>query len=101
MAEVDIDFNGKLNILEFINLMQNIFLVNLDNLKDLDMAFKAFDWNGDGISIVEMKFVLRNIGEDINDEEFESILNNYHGNAKGKFSYQQFISIFSHIFLRI
>ena len=101
MAEVDIDFNGKLDILEFLNLMKNIFLVNLDNLQDLDMAFKAFDWNGDGISRDEMKFIMMTIGEDIKDEEFGALLNNYHSNAERKFTYEQFISIFSHIFLFI
>ena len=65
------------------------------------MAFKAFDWNGDGISRDEMKFIMMTIGEDIKDEDFGALLNNYHSNDERKFTYEQFISIFSHIFLFI
>ena len=94
MAEVDIDFNGKLDIYEFINLMKNIFLGSLNNLEDLDIAFKVFDGTGDGISRDEIRFILHNIGKVFKDDEFETVLD-YYEDSKQKFSYQQFVNIFS------
>ena len=98
MAEVDIDFNGKLDIYEFINLMKNIFLGSLNNLEDLDIAFKVFDGAGDGISRDEIRFILHNIGKVFKDDEFETVLD-YYEDSKQKFSYQQFVNIFSQFLL--
>ena len=98
MAEVDIDFNGKLDIYEFINLMKNIFLGSLNNLEDLDIAFKVFDGTGDGISRDEIRFILHNIGKVFKDDEFETVLD-YYEDSKQKFSYQQFVNIFSQFLL--
>ena len=98
MAEVDIDFNGKLDIYEFINLMKNIFLGSLNNLEDLGIAFKAFDGAGDGISRDEIRFILHNIGKVFKDDELEAVLD-YYEDSKQKFSYQQFVNIFSQFLL--
>ena len=98
MAEVDIDFNGKLDIHEFINLMKNVLLVSLSNLEDLNIAFKAFDGAGDGISRDEIRFILHNIGKVFKDGELEAVLD-YYEDSNQKFSYQQFVDIISQFLL--
>ena len=60
MAEVDIDHNGKLDIVEFIVFMSKVLNVHFDNMEELKIAFRVFDANGDGkISKDELRFTFR------------------------------------------
>ena len=101
MAEVDIDHNGKLDILEFIVFMSKVLNVHFDNMEELKIAFKVFDANGDGkISRDELRYTFRNIcGEQLEDDDIDKIISVYDDNKTGFLSYNEFVRMFSQYLL--
>ena len=101
MAEVDIDHNGKLDILEFIVFMSKVLNVHFDNMEELKIAFKVFDANGDGkISRDELRHTFRNIcGEQLEDDDIDKIISVYDDSKTGFLSYNEFVRMFSQYLL--
>lgn len=100
MAEVDFDFNGKLDILEFVCFMSKVLFINFDSMRELEAAFKVFDTNGDGfISKEELRFAFRTFGEADNDEDVEELMDVFDVDKNGSLSYDEFVRMFSQFLL--
>ena len=100
MAEVDFDFNGKLDIFEFVCYMSKVLLVNFDSMAELETAFKVFDTNGDGfISKDELRFAFRTFGENSCDEDVEELMEVFDVDKNGVLSYDEFVRMFSFLLL--
>ena len=62
-AEVDLDFDGRLGMKDFIILMSELLIPEAEDKEDLVMAFSVFDTDGDGqISKTEMKYLAKSVG---------------------------------------
>ena len=62
-AEVDFDFDGRLDMKDFIILMSELLIPEAEDKEDLVMAFSVFDTDGDGqISQSEMKYLAKSVG---------------------------------------
>ena len=63
-----------------------------DTEEELVEAFKVFDRDGDGlISVPELKMVMKQIGEDFDDAQCESIIKSGDRDNDGKLNYDEFI----------
>ena len=100
MAEVDFDFNGKLDILEFVTFMSRVLFVNFDNMAELETAFKVFDTNGDGIlSKEELRFAFWTFGVVEDDDDVEELMEMFDADNDGFLSYNEFVTMFSQFLL--
>lgn len=62
-AEVDFDFDGRLNMREFIILMSGHLIPEAEDKDDLMLAFSVFDTDGDGqINQREMMYLAKSVG---------------------------------------
>ena len=62
-AEVDLDFDGRLNMREFVILMNGLLILEAEDKDDLMLAFSVFDTDGDGqINHREMMYLAKSVG---------------------------------------
>ena len=74
VQEADLDNDGCLNFDEFIEMMSKTVRDEETEVKTME-AFKVFDRDGSGvIRISELKHILMNLGEPINEEEADDLL---------------------------
>ncbi|XP_075246684.1 calmodulin-like [Convolutriloba macropyga] len=93
IAEVDKDGNGEIDFPEFLQMMAG----KLKERKledDLQEAFRIFDQNGDGlVSPAELKFVMVNLGEEIDDEDLDVLVAQVDKDGDGQLNYQEFVQL--------
>merc|ERR1719438_421649 len=75
MNEVDTASVGSFNFPNFLNMMlRKVDEINAED--EIREAFKVFDSNGDGfINRQELGYVMDNLGEKMEKEEIESLIN--------------------------
>ena len=89
--EVDTDNNGTIDFKEFLVLMERQ-VGSGDKDTEYMEAFKLFDKNGDGtISAEELKEVMTNIGEKMNDSEISQMIKEADLDGDGQINYSEFI----------
>ncbi|CAF3881542.1 unnamed protein product, partial [Rotaria sordida] len=91
IAEVDKNGNQRLDFQEFIAFM-NKHWHERDQEAELREAFRLFDRDNSGyITINELKQVMLNMGEKLNQEELEDMMREADVNKDGKLDYQEFV----------
>ncbi|CCK71480.1 uncharacterized protein KNAG_0H00640 [Huiozyma naganishii CBS 8797] len=94
MNEIDQDGNNEIDFDEFLSLMARQANA-MDSEQELIEAFKVFDKNGDGhISKSELKQVLNSIGEQLTEEELDTMFKEV-SDGSGEISIEQFASLLS------
>ncbi|XP_028394760.1 calmodulin-beta-like [Dendronephthya gigantea] len=84
----DKDENGVLTIDEFEKFLRKD---NQENHAELKEAFELFDTNGNGyISKEELVQAMKRLGEDLSNEELESMIRNADINKDGQVSFEEF-----------
>ncbi|XP_030387879.1 caltractin-like [Scaptodrosophila lebanonensis] len=90
--EIDVDGNGEIDFMEFIQAMANRMQA-LNSEEELKEAFKVFDRDDDGyISQTELRSVMMNLGERFSDEEFDEMMKEIDLDNDGKISFTEFVN---------
>jgi calmodulin len=91
IAEVDKNGNQRLDFQEFVAFMSKHWHER-DQEAELREAFRLFDRDNSGyITINELKQVMLNMGEKLNQEELEDMMREADVNRDGKLDYQEFV----------
>ncbi|CAF0714571.1 unnamed protein product [Adineta steineri] len=91
IAEVDKNGNQRLDFSEFCAFMSKHWHER-DQEAELRDAFRLFDRDNSGyITINELKQVMLNMGEKLNQEELEDMMREADVNRDGKLDYQEFV----------
>lgn len=91
IAEVDKNGNQRLDFQEFVAFMSKHWHER-DQEAELRDAFRLFDRDNSGyITINELKQVMINMGEKLNQEELEDMMREADVNRDGKLDYQEFV----------
>jgi len=91
--EVDVDQNGTIDFMEFLNLMAKK-MKESDTEEELIEAFKVFDRDGNGyISAAELRHVMCNLGEKLTDEEVDDMIREADVDGDGEINYQEFVKM--------
>ena len=89
--EVDLDGNGEIDFEEFVTLM-NRRSKETDTEEVIINAFKVFDIEGNGLlSITDMRHIMINMTENVNEDELDEILINADTDGDGYIKYEEFI----------
>ena len=88
--EVDIDGSGTIEFAEFLALITRK-TEESEAEDELREIFRVFDEDGDGyISAVELKHVMRNLGEKLRDEDVKKMIEEADMDGDGKLNYEEF-----------
>ncbi|KAI6196446.1 hypothetical protein M3Y94_01111000 [Aphelenchoides besseyi] len=88
--EIDEDGNGSIELEEFAKMMSRT-VKESDVERELREAFLVFDKDQDGfISAYELRFVMRNLGENLSDDECYGMIKEADIDGDGKISYEEF-----------
>ncbi|PSR86744.1 Calmodulin like [Actinidia chinensis var. chinensis] len=91
--EVDADGNGTIDFLEFLNLMARK-MKDTDSEEELKETFRVFDKDQDGfISAADLSHVMTNLGENLTDEDIDSIICAADVDGDGQINYEEFVKI--------
>eukprot|EP00112_Aurelia_sp_Birch-Aquarium-sp1_P015199 Seg335.5 transcript_id=Seg335.5/GoldUCD/mRNA.D3Y31 product=Calmodulin protein_id=Seg335.5/GoldUCD/D3Y31 len=90
IKEVDVDGNGEIDFSEFVQMMKTQ-MKNRDMNKELMEAFQVFDCNRNGrISPTELKVTMRNLGQDLTDEQLRLMISEADFNGDGVIDFDEF-----------
>ncbi|KAI3937324.1 hypothetical protein MKW98_001895 [Papaver atlanticum] len=90
MSEVDVNGNGTIEFVEFLNIMARK-MKEADAEDELKEAFKVFDKDQNGyISANELRHVMINLGEKLTDEELEQMIKEADLDGDGQVNYDEF-----------
>merc|ERR1712046_62117 len=93
IKELDADGSGDINLDEFLKAMQNK-LQDPEGEEIIAEAFKMFDTDGSGaLSRSEMKTVLVNLGEQMEDDEISELINAVDIDGDGEVDLREFLAI--------
>lgn len=95
IAKVDANGNGSMEFEEFLELMTEHMEVDEseENMRD---TFNAFDLNQDGrITGRELKTAMKNLGNDLTDEDIEKMIKEADLDNDGCVNYDEFVRMMS------
>jgi calmodulin len=92
IAEVDKDKNGTIELPEFIEMMEkHDAQEEADDIEGLQMAFRAFDIDGNGrIDREELAQVMKNLGQELTAEEIDAMMKEADTDGDGTIDFEEF-----------
>ena len=76
----------------FIKALHEKYTIPKNQLEEIKEAFKTFDKDKDGkITFKEFRNILKQFGENINDEEIDKIFKFIHADNNGKIDFDDFV----------
>lgn len=93
IAEVDKEDSGKLSFDDFLTLM-SVKMAEKDSKEEIMKAFRLFDDDETGtISFKNLKRVAQELGENLNDEELQEMIDEADRDGDGVVSQEEFLRI--------
>merc|ERR1719278_1722825 len=93
MASIDVDHNGRIDLLEFIVMMHQT-VGRTDTMEEIRMAFRAFDTDGDGlISKDEFRSCMLNFGERFTEDEIVDMVKQADSDRNGFIDFPEFVQM--------
>ncbi|KAI9332368.1 hypothetical protein BDR26DRAFT_869375 [Obelidium mucronatum] len=93
LREFDKDGQGLIEFQDFSKVMTERIL-DRDPLEEIRKAFQLFDDDGTGkISVRNLRRVAKEIGENLDDEELQAMIDEFDLDQDGEINEQEFISI--------
>ncbi|EDV53618.1 calmodulin [Drosophila erecta] len=93
--EIDADGTGELYLSDFLYIMYQRY-ANMSTEDEIIAAFKVFDKEGTGvISETEFRHIMKNMGEQLTDDEVEEIIRDANSDLEGNIDYVRFIKVMS------
>lgn len=94
--EADKDGNKMIDFDEFVQMMEAKCRRDQDQEDELREAFKVFDCDGNGfISREELAKVMKNIGEDLSEDDLTEMITEADKNGDGVIDFQEFTQMLS------
>ena len=91
IADIDQDQSGSIEFSEFLQLMKRR-MRDTETEEELIEAFKVFDRDSNGlITWTDLKAVFQQIGEKLNDAEYEDIIKSGDKDNDNALNYDEFI----------
>ena len=91
IADIDQDQSGSIEFSEFLQLMKRR-MRDTETEEELIEAFKVFDRDGNGlITADELRVVFRQIGETLEDKDYENIIKSGDKDNDNALNYDEFI----------
>ncbi|KAK6936866.1 EF-hand domain [Dillenia turbinata] len=93
IKEVDTNYSGTIEFKEFLMLMEKR-MKDANFEQELKEAFQVFDMDQNGvISASELRHVMTNLGEKLNDEDIEDMIREADKDCDGLINYNEFATI--------
>jgi calmodulin len=88
------DSNKKINPIIFRTIYCEYINSHQPSEEDLIELFKLFDSDNDGIiTNIEMKYAMKNFGDNIKDEEIDDLVKEIDINKDGKIRFNEFVNL--------
>ncbi|KAL2507368.1 Calmodulin-7 [Forsythia ovata] len=93
IKQVDADGNGKIDFLEFLNLMVQM-KTDTDSEEELKEAFRVFDTDQDGfISAAELHHFMLNLRKNLTNEEVDEMIHEADDDGDGQINFEEFVKV--------
>ena len=95
MGEVGVTENSELKFSQFLNVLLKVMENGTkDTEEELRLAFKAFDYNGDGyINADTLRYIMTALGDKWSEEEADEIIKEIDVDENGQLNYEEFIAM--------
>mmetsp|Transcript_18633 Transcript_18633/g.20258 ORF Transcript_18633/g.20258 Transcript_18633/m.20258 type:complete len:189 (+) Transcript_18633:256-822(+) len=91
--EIDANGDGTVDFPEFLTMMSRK-MNDVESEEEILEAFKVFDKDGNGfISAAELRHIMTNIGEKLNDEEVDEMIREADIDGDGQINYEEFVKL--------
>eukprot|EP00162_Nutomonas_longa_P008632 comp18672_c0_seq1/m.33833 comp18672_c0_seq1/g.33833 ORF comp18672_c0_seq1/g.33833 comp18672_c0_seq1/m.33833 type:complete len:172 (+) comp18672_c0_seq1:31-546(+) len=96
LAEHDKEGSGTIGMNEFVEIMTER-IANRDPAEEIAKAFRLFDDDGTGkISLKNLRRVAKELGENMNDDELQAMIDEFDRDNDGMIDESEFMSIMKH-----
>lgn len=97
VSECDKDKNGTIELQEFINWMDNYYVIPPGKVEEVVDAFRIFDLDKNGyVNLAEFKDILMKFGGDFTEEEVNELFKETDVNKDGKLTYAEFVELWKY-----